>query len=121
MSTTAVNAGFELYEGEDRHLRAAAQHLYVLGVVAARLGTRIGYPEAAESLFLAGLGFSYHRSLCVVFDTLSALCEKLGTPDVSSVFWPRYDSADHWQSLGEKLAAERECRAHAAWPSLVGV
>ncbi len=120
MSSTAVDVGWRLYEGEDRHVQAAAQHLYVLGVLAARQGTRISYPEAAESLFLAGHGFSYHRSLCVVLDALSALCSKLRTPDVTAVFWPS-DGADRWTSVGAKLAAERACRAHPAWPSLVGV
>jgi hypothetical protein len=122
MSSTAVNPDTESWDVEvPEHVKAAAEHLYVLGVLAARKGTTISYPEAAESLYLAGLGFSYHRSIGQVLDALSRLCLKLHTPDLSSLFWRKDGSIVRWDSLAAKLAEERECQAQVLWPSLVGV
>jgi hypothetical protein len=123
MSTTAVNAETAQYwdcEATER-AKAAAKLLYVLGVLAARQGTRITYPEAAECLYLAGHGFSYHRSIGQVMEALAALCAKLEAPDLSSLFWRKDGSVVRWESVEDKVEAERQCRSYLLWPSLAAV
>lgn len=99
--------------------KAAARHLYQVGVSLAARSATMTYTDAAAELQAASLGFTA-RGIGPVLDALAAYCDRQSVPDLSSLYRTKDPSAvpARWDSVADREDEARRCYRRAKWPPL---